>query len=159
MKYKKILGIDIGGSGIKGAPVNTRDGLMLDKRHRIPTPSPATPENVVPLIRKMSRHFRWNGPVGCGFPGVIQNGIARKAANLGDAWIDTDVNRLFSKATGLPVTVVNDADAAGLAEMRFGAGINHRGVVLLCTVGTGIGTVMFINGRLVNILSKPAYFN
>ena len=95
MKYKKILGIDIGGSGIKGAPVNAKDGLMLASRHRIHTPSPATPENVAPLIRKMSKHFRWKGPVGCGFPGVIQNGIARTAANLDDAWkkINTEMEK------------------------------------------------------------------
>ena len=149
MKYKKILGIDIGGSGIKGCPVNTKDGLMLGKRHRIATPSPATPENIAGTIRQIVKHFRWEGPIGCGFPGVIQNGVARMAANLHDSWVDTNVNKLFTKTTGLPVTVINDADAAGLAEMEFGAGQGHRGVVLLLTVGTGIGVVMFVNGRLV----------
>jgi polyphosphate glucokinase len=149
MKYKKILGIDIGGSGIKGCPVNTVDGVMLKERHRIPTPTPATPENIAKTIGEMVKHFKWEGPVGCGFPGVMQNGIARSAANLNDKWIDTNVNKLFSKATGLPVTVVNDADAAGLAEMKFGAGSDNQGVVLLLTVGTGIGVVMFVNKRLV----------
>ncbi len=149
MKYNKVLGIDIGGSGIKGAPVNTDDGLMLEPRYRIPTPSPATPDNVAPLIAEMVKHFKWDGPVGCGFPGVVQHGIARTAANIDDSWIDTNVDKLFLKATGLPVSVVNDADAAGLAEMKFGAGIDAMGVVFLCTVGTGIGTVLFVDGKLV----------
>ena len=149
MKYKKILGVDIGGSGIKGCPVNTKDGLMLDQRYRIPTPSPATPENIAGAIQEIVKHFMWKGPIGCGFPGVMQNGVARMAANLNDKWIDVNVNKLVSKVTGLPVTVINDADAAGLAEMRFGAGKGQRGVVLLLTVGTGIGVVMFVNGRLV----------
>jgi polyphosphate glucokinase len=149
MKFKKILGIDIGGSGIKGCPVNTSDGLMLDSRYRIPTPEPAVPENIAETIAEIVKHFRWKGPVGCGFPGVIQNGIARTAANLEDDWIGRDISKLFSKTTGLPVTVVNDADAAGLAEMKFGAGKNQQGVVLLLTVGTGIGAVLFSSRRLV----------
>jgi polyphosphate glucokinase len=149
MKKRKVLGIDIGGSGIKAAPVDTGDGLMTELRHRIPTPVPSTPENVAPVIVDMVRHFRWKGIVGCGFPAVIRQGIAKTAANVDDAWIGTDVNKLFSKATGLPVFVVNDADAAGMAEMKFGAGEGVRGMVLLCTIGTGIGTVLFNNGRLV----------
>jgi polyphosphate glucokinase len=149
MKTRKVLGIDIGGSGIKAAPVNTRDGLMLDLRHRIPTPAPATPESVALTIAEMARHFNWKGIIGCGFPAVVQNGVAKTAANVDDSWIGTDVNKLFSKATGLPVFVVNDADAAGMAEMKFGAGKGVRGLVLLCTIGTGIGTVLFNNGRLV----------
>jgi len=149
MKSIKILGIDIGGSGIKGAPVNTDDGLILESRHRIPTPDPATPENVAEIISDIVKHFKWKGLVGCGFPGVIQNGFARTAANVDNSWIDTNINKLFSKATGLPAFVINDADAAGLAEMKFGAGKDQDGVVLLLTVGTGIGTVLFSNGRLV----------
>ncbi len=149
MKYNKVLGIDIGGSGVKGAPVNTDDGLMLESRFRIPTPTPATPQNVAKTIAEIVANFNWKGPIGCGFPGVVQNGVAKTAANIDDAWIDTDVNKLFKKATGLPVSVINDADAAGLAEMKFGAGVDSKGVVLLCTIGTGIGTVLFVNGRLV----------
>jgi polyphosphate glucokinase len=149
MKKTKVLGIDIGGSGIKAAPVNTKDGLMLELRHRIPTPSPATPENVAPIIAEMVRHFKWKGLIGCGFPAAIQNGIAKTAANVDDSWIGTNINQAFSQVTGLPVYVVNDADAAGLAEMKFGAGAGQRGLVLLCTIGTGIGTVLFNNGRLV----------
>ena len=149
MRKREVLGIDIGGSGIKAAPVNTEDGLMLDQRHRIPTPSPATPANVAPIIAEMVNHFKWKDLVGCGFPTVVQRGVSKTAANIDDSWIGTDVNKVFSKATGLPVYVVNDADSAGLAEMEFGAGQGVRGLVLLCTIGTGIGTVLFNNGRLV----------
>lgn len=149
MKYKKVLGIDIGGSGIKGAPVNTRDGLMLDSRYRIPTPEPSTPKKIAEVIQEITKHFKWEGPVGCGFPAALQNGVVRTAANIDPAWVGTDANKLFSDRTGLPVTVVNDADAAGLAEMKFGAGHKQKGVVLLCTIGTGIGTVLFTGGRLV----------
>jgi polyphosphate glucokinase len=149
MKYNKVLGIDIGGSGIKGAPVNTNDGLMLESRYRIPTPTPATPQNVAPVIAEVAKHFKWEGPIGCGYPGVVQNGVAKTAANIDDSWIGTNVNKLFKQATGLPVSVINDADAAGLAEMKFGAGMDSKGVVFLCTVGTGIGTVLFVDGTLV----------
>ncbi|MFC2115534.1 polyphosphate--glucose phosphotransferase [Bacteroidota bacterium] len=149
MKEHKVLGIDIGGSGIKAAPVNIKNGQMLEPRYRIPTPSPATPQNVAPVIAEMKRHFNWQGIIGCGFPTVVQKGTAKTAANIDDSWIGTDVNKLFSKATGLPVYVVNDADSAGLAEIKFGAGKGERGLVFLCTIGTGIGTVLFINGRLV----------
>ena len=149
MKTEKVLGIDIGGSGIKAAPVNIKDGLMLELRHRIPTPSPATPAAVAQVITEMIEHFKWKGLIGCGFPAVIQQGIARTAANVDNSWIGTNINKLFSKATGLPVYVVNDADAAGTAEMKFGAGQGKNGMVLLCTVGTGIGTVIFNNGGLV----------
>jgi polyphosphate glucokinase len=149
MKFTKVLGIDIGGSGIKGAPVNTKDGSLLELRYRISTPDPSLPEEVADVIKKIVMHFKWEGPVGCGFPAAIQHGVARTAANIDHSWIDTDVNQLFSVITGLPVTVVNDADAAGLAEMKFGAGKGHKGTVLLCTIGTGIGTVLFTNGNLV----------
>ncbi len=149
MKKRAVLGIDIGGSGVKAAPVNTRDGLMLDQRHRIPTPSSSTPGNVALVINEIVRHFKWKGLIGCGFPAVVQNGVVKTAANIDKTWIGTNANKIFSRATGLPVFVVNDADAAGLAEMKFGAGAGVRGVVLLCTIGTGIGTVIFNNGRLV----------
>ena len=149
MKERKVLGIDIGGSGIKAAPVDTKDGMMLEPRHRIPTPVPATPESVAPVIEEMVRHFHWKGLIGCGFPTVVQNGVSITAANIDDSWIGTNVNKVFSKATGLPVYVVNDADAAGLAEMKFGAGKGFMGLVFLCTIGTGIGSVIINNGRLV----------
>lgn len=149
MKLKKILGIDIGGSGVKGAIVHTKKGELLTKRYRIPTPSPATPEAVAEVIGKIVKHFKWKGPIGVGYPGVIQQGFARTAANLDNSWIDTNLNELFSKKTGCPVHVVNDADAAGMAEMKFGSGKGFRGVVLLVTVGTGLGTVVFANGKLL----------
>jgi polyphosphate glucokinase len=149
MKYKKVLGIDIGGSGVKGAIVHTKKGKLLSKRHRIPTPQPATPESVGEVIGEIVRHFKWKGPIGVGYPGVVQNGIARTAANVDNSWINKDINTLFSTITGCPVHVVNDADAAGTAEMKFGAGKNFKGVVMLVTVGTGLGTVMFSTGKLV----------
>ena len=149
MKLKKILGIDIGGSGVKGAIVDTRKGILITERHRIPTPQPATPEAVAKVIKQIVKHFEWKGPVGAGFPGVIQQGVARTAANLDASWINQDLNTLFSKATGCQVHVVNDADAAGMAEMKFGAGKGVKGTVILITVGTGLGTVIFTNGKLV----------
>lgn len=149
MKLKKILGIDIGGSGVKGAIVDTKKGKLLTERYRIPTPQPATPEAVAEVMAKITRQFKWKGPVGVGFPGVIQQGVARTAANLDKSWIDKDLNKLFSKATACKVHVVNDADAAGMAEMKFGAGNEQKGTLLLVTVGTGLGTVIFANGKLV----------
>jgi polyphosphate glucokinase len=149
MKLRKILGIDIGGSGVKGAIVDTKKGELLTDRYRIPTPQPATPEAVAKVISKITKHFDWKGPVGAGYPGVIQHGIARTAANVDNSWINMDLNKLFSKATGCLVHVVNDADAAGMAEVKFGAGKGKKGTLLLVTVGTGLGTVIFSNGQLV----------
>jgi len=149
MKLKQILGIDIGGSGVKGAIVDTKKGQLLSERYRIPTPQPATPEAVAEVMKRITEHFKWEGPVGVGFPGVIQQGIARTAANVDKSWIDKDLNKLFSEATGCKVHVVNDADAAGMAEVKFGAGKGHKGTLMLITVGTGLGTVIFTNGKLV----------
>ena len=149
MKLNKILGIDIGGSGVKGAIVDTKKGELLTERYRIPTPQPSTPEAVANVLGKIVKQFDWNGPVGVGFPGVIQQGVARTAANVDKSWIDKDLNKLFSKATGCKIHVVNDADAAGMAEVKFGAGKGQKGNLLLVTVGTGLGTVIFSNGKLV----------
>jgi polyphosphate glucokinase len=149
MKLKEILGIDIGGSGVKGAIVDTKKGVLITERYRIPTPQPATPDAVAGVIKKIAEHFKWEGAIGVGFPGVIQQGIARTAANVDASWIDKDLNRLFSETTGCPVHVVNDADAAGMAEAKFGAGKGVRGTLILITVGTGLGTVIFTNGKLV----------
>ena len=149
MKLKKILGIDIGGSGVKGAIVDTKKGELITERFRIPTPQPATPEAVAAVMKKITEHFNWEGPVGAGFPGVIQQGIARTAANVDNSWIDKDLNKLFSEVTGCKVHVVNDADAAGMAEMKFGAGKGYKGTLMLITVGTGLGTVVFTNGKLL----------
>jgi polyphosphate glucokinase len=149
MKLKKILGIDIGGSGVKGAIVDTKKGKLLTKRYRIPTPQPATPEAVAEVIKQITDHFEWKGPIGVGFPGVIQHGVARTAANVDKTWIDKNLNELFSNATGCVVHVVNDADAAGMAEVKFGVGKGKKGTLMLITVGTGLGTVIFTEGKLV----------
>lgn len=149
MKLKKILGIDIGGSGVKGAIVNTKKGKLITKRYRIPTPQPATPVAVANVIKEIVKHFDWDGPVGVGFPGVIQNGYARTAANIDDSWININLNKIFSDTTDCKVHVVNDADAAGMAEMKFGSGKKFKGVAFLVTVGTGLGTVVFTNGVLL----------
>lgn len=148
MNAKQILGIDIGGSGIKGAPVDIKTGKLLGERHRIPTPDPSTPKKVAKTIQELVQHFRWKGPVGCGFPAVVQNGMVRTAANIHKTWINTDVHKLFKEAIDLPVWVTNDADAAGLAEVKLGAGAGFKGAVVVLTIGTGIGTSLFIKGRL-----------
>lgn len=144
-----ILGIDIGGSGIKGAPVDLSQGVLAAERLRIATPQPATPDAVADTVGRIIRHFNWTGPVGCGLPSVVQNGVARTAANIDSSWIGTDVRALLSQRTGCPVTVINDADAAGIAEMRFGAGRGRNGTILMVTVGTGLGTALFRDGTLV----------
>jgi len=149
VKHKKVLGIDIGGSGIKGAIVNTKTGELKKKRYRLETPDPATPGAVVQAISEITAHFKWNGLIGIGFPGVVQNGVVQTAANIDKQWIDENIHKIVSEACGCPVYAFNDADAAGFAEMKFGAGKKHKGVVLLITVGTGLGTVMFAEGKLV----------
>jgi len=145
----KVLGIDIGGSGIKGALVETKTGELLTKRYRIPTPKGASPQDVAEVVRQIARHFKWQGPIGYCFPAVIQQGVARTAVNVADAWIGTNAETLFTKVTGCPARVLNDADAAGLAEVRFGAGKDVNGVLLIVTIGTGLGTALFIDGHLV----------
>ena len=144
-----ILGIDIGGTGIKGAPVNIETGEMLSERFRIPTPHPAKPQAVAKTVAEIAKHFDWNGPIGCGFPAVVQHGITRSAANVHKKWINADAATLFRAETGCPVNIINDADAAGLAEMKFGAGRGRDGVVLLVTIGTGLGTSLFTDGVLL----------
>jgi polyphosphate glucokinase len=145
----ELLGIDIGGSGIKGAPVNLKTGLLSAKRVRFPTPQPASPAEVAKTVARLVKKFKWQGAVGCGFPAVIRRGVALTAANVDKSWIGTDAARLFSQAAGCPVMVINDADAAGLAEMRFGAGKGRQGVVFTITIGTGLGSALFVDGKLV----------
>jgi len=145
----EVLGIDIGGSGIKGAPVNTKTGALLFERYRISTPKSAKPKPVAQCVAKISEHFEWQGPIGCGFPAVVQNGVTLTAANVHKSWVNTDAEDLIKKLTGCPSKVINDADAAGLAEMRFGAGKDQLGVVIIITIGTGIGTALFTDGQLV----------
>ena len=144
-----VLGIDIGGTGVKGAPVNTLDGSLLADRLRIPTPDPATPEAVADVVRQIAEHFDWKGPIGSTIPARVEHGLVRTAANIHEDWINTQVDDLFSKATGCPVTVLNDADAAGLASMRFGTSKELDGLVFFITVGTGIGSAMFYNQVLI----------
>jgi polyphosphate glucokinase len=144
------LGIDIGGSGIKGAPVDLDTGELVSPRYRIATPNPAKPDVVAEVVKQIAQHFGWVGKIGCGFPAVIQKGKAYSAANVHTSWIGTNAEDLFTRATGCPTRVINDADAAGLAEMAFGAGKKwSKGVVLLVTVGTGLGTAIFIDGILL----------
>lgn len=145
----EILGVDIGGSGIKGAPVDVKKGILVAERHRIPTPQPSKPESVADVVAQIIEHFKWKGPVGCTFPAVIKDGVTYTAANVDKSWIGTNGQKLLHKRTGCPVLLLNDADAAGIAEMRFGAGKGHKGVVIVLTFGTGIGSAIFVNGQLV----------
>lgn len=146
----EVLGLDIGGSGIKGAIVDSQTGVLLTDRNRIPTPEGAEPKEVVKEVEQLIKFFNYQGPVGCGFPAIIQHGIARSAANISEKWIGTNVDHLFSSMLGLPCFTLNDADAAGLAEMRFGVGQEYqKGVVILLTIGTGIGSAIFTDGVLV----------
>jgi polyphosphate glucokinase len=145
----QILGIDIGGSGIKGAIVDTKKAELVTSRKRYATPSPSTPAAVARKVARLARHFDWQGPLGCGFPAVVQNGVVKSAANIHKDWIGTNATQLFAEASGCRTTVLNDADAAGMAEVRFGAGKDRPGVILLITIGTGLGTVLFVDGVLV----------
>jgi polyphosphate glucokinase len=145
----EVFGIDVGGSGIKGAPVDTETGELLAERVRVKTPKPATPEAIVQTAVEVVKRSGLDGPVGCGFPAVIKGGVVRTAANIDKAVIGFDMQGRLEQELGSPVRVVNDADAAGLAEMRWGAGREEAGVVLMLTLGTGIGTSLFIGGRLL----------
>jgi polyphosphate glucokinase len=144
-----VMGIDIGGTGIKGAPVDVRSGKLMAERFRILTPKPATPEAVANVVGDVVDHFRWNGPVGATFPAVVKDGITLTAANVDKEWIGTDADKVLTDRLGMPVLMLNDADAAGFAEVRFGAGKGRKGVVVMITLGTGIGCGMFQNGTLI----------
>jgi polyphosphate glucokinase len=144
------LGIDFGGSGIKGAPVDLDTGEFIGDRVRIETPQPATPEAVADVfVELLGRFPDSEGPVGVTVPAVVRRGVASSAANIDRAWIGTDADALFTEATGRDVHVVNDADAAGLAEVRYGAAVGRRGLVILTTLGTGIGSATVYDGVLV----------
>lgn len=149
MNYRKILGIDIGGSGIKGAVVNTRTGELKTERFRISTPTPATPAAVAGVVKEIADHFSWDGPIGAGYPGVVLNGVTKTAANIDHSWIGLNAEEYLQKKTGRPFYILNDADAAGCAEMKFGAGKDNKGLVMLLTIGTGVGVVMFTRGKLI----------
>ncbi len=144
-----ILGIDIGGSGIKGAPVDTETGQLLAERIRIKTPKDGEPEPMAEVVKKIAGSFNWSGQIGIGFPAPIKSGVAMMAANVSEKWVGTNANALFTKITGCECTMINDADAAGLAEMTFGAGRGQPGTVIMITLGTGIGTAIFHRGHLL----------
>jgi polyphosphate glucokinase len=144
-----VLGIDIGGSGIKAAPVDVATGKFSAERVKVPTPRPALPDPVAEAVKQLVADFGWSGPIGVTFPGVVIGGTTWTAANLDPAWIGLDARALLGKASGKEVSVLNDADAAGVAEMTFGAGAGVPGTVLLLTFGTGIGSALFTDGQLV----------
>lgn len=144
-----VFGIDVGGSGIKGAPVDTETGELVAERVRLKTPIPARPEAIVATAVEVVKQSGWDGPVGCGFPAVVKDGVVRTAANIDHAAIGFDMQGRLEQKLGAPVRVINDGDAAGLAEMRWGAGRGVEGVVLMLTLGTGIGTSLFVEGTLV----------
>jgi len=144
-----VLGIDIGGSGIKAAPVDVETGALLEERSRIPTPSPGNPEQVIEVICRIVEHFAWEGKIGVGFPGVVRRGVVETAANVSHEWVGQDLAAMIETATGCPSVILNDADAAGLAEMRFGIGRNYEDdYVLFLTLGTGIGSALFVKREL-----------
>jgi len=145
----EILGIDIGGTGIKGALVDIETGELTTEKHRVPTPNPATPENVSNVIQELLNYFNWKGLVGCGFPTPLQHGKCLSGGNLHKEWKGTQVDELFKAKTGNDFSIVNDADAAGLAEINFGAGKNIKVTVLMITLGTGIGSGLFLDGKLL----------
>jgi len=145
----EVLGIDIGGSGIKAAPVDVAKGTLTRERIKVLTPQPAVPTAIAEAVRGVVAQFGWSGRAGITFPGVVTDGVIRTAANLDSSWIGVDARELFGTATGLEVQVINDADAAGQAEMKFGAGAGHMGTVVLLTFGTGIGSALFTRGVLV----------
>lgn len=147
-----VLGIDIGGSGIKGAPVDLATGKPISERLRIPTPKKSTPQACAEVVAKIVAHFAsaiGDGPVGVAVPAPVVHGVVPMMANLDSSWVDTNADELFTKELGRPVTLVNDADAAGLAEVLFGAAKGNLGVVIVTTLGTGIGSAVVHNGRLL----------
>jgi len=144
-----VLGIDIGGSGMKGALVNSVTGEMLTERYRIPTPVSRKPQEMAEVVKKLVEHFNHQGPVGVGFPSIIRHGICKSRGNLHKSWVNVNVKELFSNTTGLPVTVINDADAAGYATMNYGIGRDKEGFVVMITIGTGLGSGAFFNGELI----------
>jgi len=144
-----ILGIDVGGTGIKAALVDTDAGSLVSDRRLIDTPNPSTPKNVAATVKQLVAEFDYSGPVGCCFPTVVIDGKATTAGNIDEAWRNTQIDAVFSHATGLACIVLNDADAAGIAEMRFGAGVGLLGMVIMITIGTGLGSGVFYNGQLI----------
>ncbi len=149
MKQEAILGIDVGATGLKGALIDIRTGKLITERFRIPTPQPATPKAVIDELAVLVKHFDWKGTIGIGFPSVIVNGVAKTAANIDQSWIGANVEQLLAEKTGCVVKALNDADAAGVAELYFGAGDGKDGMMILITVGTGLGSALIADGVLV----------
>lgn len=144
-----VLGVDIGGTGIKGGLIDLSKGEMIGERHRILTPKPSTPAAVANTFRELVDHFNWKGTIGVGFPAIVSHGIARSAANIDQSWIGTDIDALLTQTMGCNVHVLNDADAAGVASVQYGIGKGIPGVVLMLTIGTGIGSALFVDGKLI----------
>lgn len=152
MTERPVLGIDIGGTGIKGAPVDLGTGELADERLRIKTPHESTPEKVADVVSEIVDHFAGqigDGPVGITIPAVVMHGITRSAANIDKSWIDFAAEEIFEQKLGRQIVLVNDADAAGVAEVQYGAATDHSGLVLLTTLGTGIGSALLYRGMLV----------
>jgi polyphosphate glucokinase len=152
MGITRGFGVDIGGSGVKGGLVDLGAGTLDGERMRIPTPQPSTPEAVAEVVAEIVEKFQWDGPVGVTLPCVVKHGIALSAANVDKGWINCDAQKLFAERLQRrpeDIVVMNDADAAGIAEMSFGAGVGKNGTVVLLTFGTGIGSAVFLDGRLV----------
>jgi len=145
----KILGMDIGGTGIKAAIVDTKTGELISDRHRIATPKPATPDAVAEVVKEMINHFNWNKAVGCSFPTTIIDGKCIHSGNLSTKWKNIQVDDFFKNICEIPFYISNDADLAGMAEVTLGAGKGKKGVVLVITIGTGIGSGLFYNGKLI----------
>ena len=148
-KNETILGIDVGGSGIKAAVVDVVKGEIVGERLRIETPGDGKPLAMLECIKKLTEAFKWTGKIGCGFPAAIRNGIVCTAANIDSSWIGVEINKIMTETTGCVSLAVNDADAAGLAEIAFGAGKEIKGTVLMITIGTGLGTALFNAGHLL----------
>lgn len=144
-----MFGVDIGGTGIKGAPVDLDRGDLSSARFKVLTPHPATPEAVIEGVHEVVTHFGWSGPLGVTFPGVVVDGVTRTAANVDPSWVGVDARKALSERLGRPVRIMNDADAAGVAELTFGAARGRSGTVMVLTLGTGIGSALFVDGRLV----------
>ena len=145
----EVLGIDIGGSGMKAAVVDLKTGEFVSERKRFKTPQPATPEAMMQTLVKLQKHFKWSGAIGCGFPAAIIAGTVKTASNIDKSWIEKPLANMIRKATGCATRVMNDVDVAGLAEMHFGAGRGHEGTVLVLALGTGIGSALFHNQQLM----------
>ena len=145
----EVLGIDVGGSGMKGGIVNIETGEMISERHRIPTPESRKPEEMANVIADIVKHFDYKGKVGCGFPTVIKKGVCKSPGNLDKSWLGVNIEKLFEEKTGLDFTVVNDADIAGYATMEYGIGKGKEGLVVMITIGTGLGSGAFYDGKLI----------